>query len=71
MGHEVQTCGNYEYCLGCGRNAKAKHSPSAKLVVWRREYCKPVVRTQRYRRRNNDIMFDGWWACQSCLAKGP
>eukprot|EP00972_Heterocapsa_arctica_P057391 8469841-Heterocapsa_arctica.AAC.1 len=26
---------------------------------------------QRYRRRNHDIVFDGWWACQSCLAKGP
>eukprot|EP00972_Heterocapsa_arctica_P033926 4995668-Heterocapsa_arctica.AAC.1 len=26
---------------------------------------------QRYRRRNHDIIFDGWWACQSCLAKGP
>eukprot|EP00972_Heterocapsa_arctica_P057692 8510526-Heterocapsa_arctica.AAC.1 len=26
---------------------------------------------QRYRKRNHDIIFDGWWACQSCLAKGP
>eukprot|EP00972_Heterocapsa_arctica_P105767 15580992-Heterocapsa_arctica.AAC.1 len=26
---------------------------------------------QRYRRRNHDIIFDGWWACQRCLAKGP
>eukprot|EP00972_Heterocapsa_arctica_P106989 15761288-Heterocapsa_arctica.AAC.1 len=26
---------------------------------------------QRYRRRNHDIIFHGWWACQSCLAKGP
>eukprot|EP00972_Heterocapsa_arctica_P010819 1586221-Heterocapsa_arctica.AAC.1 len=26
---------------------------------------------ERYRRRNHDIIFDGWWACQSCLAKGP
>eukprot|EP00972_Heterocapsa_arctica_P108941 16042803-Heterocapsa_arctica.AAC.1 len=26
---------------------------------------------QRYRTRNHDIIFDGWWACQSCLAKGP
>eukprot|EP00972_Heterocapsa_arctica_P090839 13404047-Heterocapsa_arctica.AAC.1 len=34
MGHEVQTCGDYEYCLGCGRNAKAKHSTSAKRVLW-------------------------------------
>eukprot|EP00972_Heterocapsa_arctica_P027395 4028401-Heterocapsa_arctica.AAC.1 len=29
MGHEIQTCGDYEYCLGCGRNTKAKHSTSA------------------------------------------
>eukprot|EP00972_Heterocapsa_arctica_P067328 9936160-Heterocapsa_arctica.AAC.1 len=26
---------------------------------------------QRYRRRNHDIIFDGWWAYQSCFAKGP
>eukprot|EP00972_Heterocapsa_arctica_P003405 508939-Heterocapsa_arctica.AAC.1 len=26
---------------------------------------------QRYRRQNHDIMFDGWWACQSRLAKRP
>eukprot|EP00972_Heterocapsa_arctica_P084493 12447021-Heterocapsa_arctica.AAC.1 len=26
---------------------------------------------QRYRRRNHAIIFDDWWACQSCLAKGP
>eukprot|EP00972_Heterocapsa_arctica_P054681 8058000-Heterocapsa_arctica.AAC.1 len=70
MGHEVQTCGDYEYCLGCGRNTKAKRSISATIVFWRREYCKPVIRMQRYRRINHDIIFDGWWACQSCLAKG-
>eukprot|EP00972_Heterocapsa_arctica_P015268 2249503-Heterocapsa_arctica.AAC.1 len=28
--HEVQTCGDCEYCLGCGRTTKAKHSTSAK-----------------------------------------
>eukprot|EP00972_Heterocapsa_arctica_P078653 11599121-Heterocapsa_arctica.AAC.1 len=26
---------------------------------------------QRYRRRNHEIIFDGWRACQSCLVKGP
>eukprot|EP00972_Heterocapsa_arctica_P087827 12951069-Heterocapsa_arctica.AAC.1 len=26
---------------------------------------------QRYRRINHDIIFDDWWACQNCLAKGP
>eukprot|EP00972_Heterocapsa_arctica_P084492 12446938-Heterocapsa_arctica.AAC.1 len=31
MGHEVQTSGNYAYCLGCGRETKAKHSTSATL----------------------------------------
>eukprot|EP00972_Heterocapsa_arctica_P086362 12728890-Heterocapsa_arctica.AAC.1 len=71
MGHEVQTCGDYEYCLGCGRNTKAKHSLSAKRICWRREYCKPVIRMLRYRRRNHDIFVDEWWTCQSCLAKGP
>eukprot|EP00972_Heterocapsa_arctica_P111197 16371800-Heterocapsa_arctica.AAC.1 len=30
MGHEVQTCGDYKYCLGCGRSTKAKHRASAK-----------------------------------------
>eukprot|EP00972_Heterocapsa_arctica_P007677 1118590-Heterocapsa_arctica.AAC.1 len=37
MGHEVQTCGDYEYCLGCGRTTKAKHCTSAKKVFWRRQ----------------------------------
>eukprot|EP00972_Heterocapsa_arctica_P082704 12186477-Heterocapsa_arctica.AAC.1 len=32
MGHEVQVCGNYEYCLGCGRNTKAKHSVLATTI---------------------------------------
>eukprot|EP00972_Heterocapsa_arctica_P063436 9360056-Heterocapsa_arctica.AAC.1 len=36
MGHDVQISGDYEYCLGCGRTAKAKHILSAKRVVWRR-----------------------------------
>eukprot|EP00972_Heterocapsa_arctica_P067475 9958226-Heterocapsa_arctica.AAC.1 len=26
---------------------------------------------QRCRRRNHDIIFDEWLACQSCFAKGP
>eukprot|EP00972_Heterocapsa_arctica_P044051 6503819-Heterocapsa_arctica.AAC.1 len=46
MGHEVHICGDYEYCLGCGRNTRAKHSILAKRAFWRREYCKPVVRMQ-------------------------
>eukprot|EP00972_Heterocapsa_arctica_P091191 13455768-Heterocapsa_arctica.AAC.1 len=71
MGHEVQICGDYEYCLGCGRNTKTKHSILANRVFWRREYCKPVIRMKRHRRRNHDIIVDGWWACQSCLAKRP
>eukprot|EP00972_Heterocapsa_arctica_P085730 12632585-Heterocapsa_arctica.AAC.1 len=62
MGHEVQTCGDYAYCLGCGRNTKAKHSISAKRIFWRREFCKPVMRMKRYRKRNHDIIFDDWWA---------
>eukprot|EP00972_Heterocapsa_arctica_P034875 5133764-Heterocapsa_arctica.AAC.1 len=51
MGHEVQTCGDYEYCLGCGRTTKAKRSISAQIV----QYCKPVMRMKRYRKRNHDI----------------
>eukprot|EP00972_Heterocapsa_arctica_P102375 15083394-Heterocapsa_arctica.AAC.1 len=58
MGHEFQTCGDYEYCLGCGRNIKAKHSKSANLFYWRSEYRKPVTRMKRYRTRNHDIKID-------------
>eukprot|EP00972_Heterocapsa_arctica_P101664 14980414-Heterocapsa_arctica.AAC.1 len=71
MGHEVQTCGDYEYCLGCGRTTKAKHSTSANIVFWRRQHCKPVMRMKRYRKRNHEIVFDKWWACKNCHAKGP
>eukprot|EP00972_Heterocapsa_arctica_P088290 13020421-Heterocapsa_arctica.AAC.1 len=66
MGHEVHICGDYEYCLGCGRTTKAKHSTSAKIVFWRREYCKPVIRMKRYRTRDHDIMFEEWWTCKNC-----
>eukprot|EP00972_Heterocapsa_arctica_P097941 14450548-Heterocapsa_arctica.AAC.1 len=62
MGHEVQTCGDYKYCLGCGRTTKAKHNTSAKRAFWRRQYCKPVMRTKRYRKRNHETVFDDWWA---------
>eukprot|EP00972_Heterocapsa_arctica_P028606 4208467-Heterocapsa_arctica.AAC.1 len=62
MGHEVQTSGDYEYCLGCGIETKAKHSTSANHIFWRRQYCKPVVIIERYRKINHDIIFDGWWA---------
>eukprot|EP00972_Heterocapsa_arctica_P037520 5524320-Heterocapsa_arctica.AAC.1 len=37
MGHEVQTCDDYEYCLGRGRTTKAKHSTSATIIFWRRQ----------------------------------
>eukprot|EP00972_Heterocapsa_arctica_P045064 6651766-Heterocapsa_arctica.AAC.1 len=37
LGHEVQTHGNYEYCLKCGRCTKAKHIDTAKHVFWRRD----------------------------------
>eukprot|EP00972_Heterocapsa_arctica_P019610 2893753-Heterocapsa_arctica.AAC.1 len=62
MGHEVQTIGGYKYCLGRGRETKAKHSTSTKRKCRRRQYCKPVVRIEKYRKRNHDITFDGWWA---------
>eukprot|EP00972_Heterocapsa_arctica_P005581 824486-Heterocapsa_arctica.AAC.1 len=26
---------------------------------------------KRYRTRNHDIIFDDWWACINCKAKGP
>eukprot|EP00972_Heterocapsa_arctica_P105418 15533456-Heterocapsa_arctica.AAC.1 len=26
---------------------------------------------KRYRNNNHDSIFDEWWACQNCLAKGP
>eukprot|EP00972_Heterocapsa_arctica_P021862 3216106-Heterocapsa_arctica.AAC.1 len=62
MEHVVQTCGDYDYCLGCGRTTKAKHSNSAKRLFWRRQYCKPVMRMKRYGKRKHDIVFDEWWA---------
>eukprot|EP00972_Heterocapsa_arctica_P113995 16440166-Heterocapsa_arctica.AAC.1 len=44
MGHEVHICGDTEYCLGCGRNANAKHIDTAKHVFWRKpcQACKAV-----------------------------
>eukprot|EP00972_Heterocapsa_arctica_P112878 16434262-Heterocapsa_arctica.AAC.1 len=26
---------------------------------------------ERYRRRKHNIMFDGWWSCKGCKARGP
>eukprot|EP00972_Heterocapsa_arctica_P111464 16409772-Heterocapsa_arctica.AAC.1 len=71
MGHDVQTSGVYEYCLGCGRETQAKHNLSAKRIFWRRQYCKPVVRMERYRKRKHDIIVDEWWTCRGCKARGP
>eukprot|EP00972_Heterocapsa_arctica_P074546 11002660-Heterocapsa_arctica.AAC.1 len=44
MGHDVEICGEYEYCLGCGRTTKAKHNTTAKRICWRRQQRRPVVR---------------------------
>eukprot|EP00972_Heterocapsa_arctica_P001280 187420-Heterocapsa_arctica.AAC.1 len=71
MGYEVQISGDYEYCLGCGRETKAKHTTSATIVHWKSICCKPVIRMERYKERKHDIIFDKWWACKGCLAKGP
>ena len=71
MGHNVQISGIYEYCLGCGRETKAKHNISAKIIFWRRQYCKPVILMDRYRKIKHDIIFDKWWACRGCKAIGP
>eukprot|EP00972_Heterocapsa_arctica_P057181 8437569-Heterocapsa_arctica.AAC.1 len=71
MGHEVQISGDYEYCLGCGRETKAKHTTSAKNIFWIRQFCKPVIRIERYRKRKHTIIFEGWWKCKGCHAKGP
>eukprot|EP00972_Heterocapsa_arctica_P075825 11184877-Heterocapsa_arctica.AAC.1 len=62
MGHEVLICGDYEYCLGCGRETTTNHSTSAKRIFWRRQFCNVVIIIERYRKRKHDIMFDGWWA---------
>eukprot|EP00972_Heterocapsa_arctica_P056008 8260031-Heterocapsa_arctica.AAC.1 len=29
------------------------------------------MRKKRYIHTNHDIIFDEWWACKNCLAKGP
>eukprot|EP00972_Heterocapsa_arctica_P072984 10777844-Heterocapsa_arctica.AAC.1 len=26
---------------------------------------------ERYRRRKHDDIFDGWWSCKGCNARGP
>eukprot|EP00972_Heterocapsa_arctica_P037130 5465871-Heterocapsa_arctica.AAC.1 len=26
---------------------------------------------ERYRRRKHNIIFDGWWSCKGCHARGP
>eukprot|EP00972_Heterocapsa_arctica_P096732 14271472-Heterocapsa_arctica.AAC.1 len=26
---------------------------------------------KRYIKKNHDIIFDEWWACKNCIAKGP
>eukprot|EP00972_Heterocapsa_arctica_P018632 2754117-Heterocapsa_arctica.AAC.1 len=41
LGHKVQTLGNYESCLKCGKCAQAKHIETAKHVFWRRDICTP------------------------------
>eukprot|EP00972_Heterocapsa_arctica_P016462 2429624-Heterocapsa_arctica.AAC.1 len=71
MGHEVQTFDDYEYCLGCGREATTKHSTPATINFWRRQYCKQVTIIERYSQTNHNIIFDGWWACNGCHARGP
>eukprot|EP00972_Heterocapsa_arctica_P038193 5624044-Heterocapsa_arctica.AAC.1 len=60
MGHEVHICGNTEYCLGCGRNAKAKHIDTAKHVFWRKLVCKPVLRLRQYQEKQHIIGFKEW-----------
>eukprot|EP00972_Heterocapsa_arctica_P036916 5435113-Heterocapsa_arctica.AAC.1 len=37
LGHDVNICGDTEYCLGCGRSTKAKNIDTAKHVFWRRQ----------------------------------
>eukprot|EP00972_Heterocapsa_arctica_P075949 11200479-Heterocapsa_arctica.AAC.1 len=71
MGHDVKISSDDECCLGCGRTTKAKHSPSGKRVFWRRERCKPVIRMRRYTQKNHAYIFEDWWTCKNCKAKGP
>eukprot|EP00972_Heterocapsa_arctica_P030958 4552302-Heterocapsa_arctica.AAC.1 len=75
MGHIVQTIGDYEYCLGCGRDTRSQE----KRVFWRRNHCKPVIRLVRYKKKH-DIIFElpigategsPWWPCRGCKARGP
>eukprot|EP00972_Heterocapsa_arctica_P113937 16439859-Heterocapsa_arctica.AAC.1 len=70
MGHEARSCGDTEYCLGCGRTIKAKHIVTAKHVFWRKQVCKPVLRLRQYKEKQH-IGFKEWWYCQACKAVGP
>eukprot|EP00972_Heterocapsa_arctica_P085408 12587625-Heterocapsa_arctica.AAC.1 len=71
LGHDVKICGDYEYCLGCGRSTKAKHIDTAKHVFWRREICNPILRLRQYQDKQHKVGFKDWWYCTTCEAKGP
>eukprot|EP00972_Heterocapsa_arctica_P067214 9919296-Heterocapsa_arctica.AAC.1 len=71
LGHDVNICGKYEYCLGWGRNTKAKHIDTAKHVFWRREICTPILRLRQNQDKQHKVGFIEWWCCTACEAKGP
>eukprot|EP00972_Heterocapsa_arctica_P082759 12194326-Heterocapsa_arctica.AAC.1 len=43
LGHDVQTSGEYEYCLGCGRCLEATHTLRAPGGYFGGVNCKPVT----------------------------
>eukprot|EP00972_Heterocapsa_arctica_P025332 3731413-Heterocapsa_arctica.AAC.1 len=70
LGHEVQASGEYEYCIGCGRRAKATHIESARIIIRRRVACEPVTRYNKYLYNGHEVKFEDWRACNNCTAKG-
>eukprot|EP00972_Heterocapsa_arctica_P008589 1253871-Heterocapsa_arctica.AAC.1 len=71
LGHDVTICGDYEYCLGCGRSTKTKHIDTAKHVFSRREICTPILRLRQYQDKHHKVGFKDWWYRTACEAKGP
>eukprot|EP00972_Heterocapsa_arctica_P085873 12655084-Heterocapsa_arctica.AAC.1 len=70
VGHEVKICGDFEYCLGCGRSTKAKHIDTAQHVFWRRQICTLVLRLRPYQDKQHQGGSLNWWYCMACEAKG-
>eukprot|EP00972_Heterocapsa_arctica_P048666 7173059-Heterocapsa_arctica.AAC.1 len=46
LGHDVKSCGENEYRLGCGRSTKAKHIDTANHVFWEKGDMHPDIKAK-------------------------